>query len=249
MAKQIKNTILILGAKSEMAKATAEEYAKNGYNLILAGRSVENNLKDFHYGIKENYNTHVSLLEFDILDFDSHKQFFESLEDTPNGVICFIGLLGVQITSEIDFDHAKQIIDSNFTGIVSILNIFAKYFEERKDGFIIAVASVAGEKGRKSNYTYGASKSALITYLSGLRNRLYINNVNVMTIIPGYVKTKMIKDIDTPSLLTSTPEAIGKIIYKNHKKGKDIVYAPRYWRYIMWILSIIPERIFKKLSV
>ena len=249
MAKQIQKSIIILGAKSAMAKATAEEYAKNGYNLILAGRSIQNSLTEFYHKIIKKYNCQISFLEFDILDFDSHRPIFESLEPKPNGVICFVGILGEQQKSEKDFSYTKHIIDSNFTGIMSILNIIANYFEERKAGFIIAVSSVAGQRGRKSNYTYGSAKSALTTYLSGLRNRLYKKNISVITIIPGYVKTIMIKKIAPPKILTVSPEFIGKKIYESHKNGKDIIYAPFYWKYIMWIILIIPEKIFKKLSL
>ncbi len=229
--------------------ATAEEYAQNGYNLILAGRSVESSLNEFYNRLIKKYNCYISFLEFDILDYDSHKRIYESLDPKPNGVICFVGLLGNQLKSQIDFIHAKQVIDSNFTGVVSILNIFANYFELNQEGFIICVTSVAGIRGRKSNYTYGAAKSALITYLSGLRNRLHKKNISVITIIPGYVKTRMIKNIKTAKVLTVSPKFIAKRIKESHRKAKDIVYAPKYWKYIMWVIKTIPERIFKKLSL
>ena len=148
-----------------------------------------------------------------------------------------------------DFNETKTVIDSNFTGIVSILNIFANYFEEKEDGFIVAVSSVAGDRGRKSNYTYGSAKAALTTYLSGLRNRLASKNVHVMTVKPGFVDTKMTKNLDLPGLITVSPNYVGKKIFKMQQKRVDRFYVPGYWYFIMAFIKIIPERIFKKIDI
>ena len=205
-------SVLILGAKSDMAQATARVYAEKGYNLILAGRNVRPTLTEFGEELLKIHQCNISFLELDILNFDSHHGICESLNQKPDGVICFIGLLGDQKKSEMDFNETKTVIDSNFTGIVSLLNIFANYFEEKEEGFIVAVSSVAGDRGRKSNYTYGSAKAALTTYLSGLRNRLSSKNVHVMTVIPGFVETKMTKNLDLSGLITVSPNYLGKKI-------------------------------------
>jgi len=241
--------VLILGAKSDMGKATAEFYAKNGWDLNLAGRNVITELSSFSDRLKDDYGCEINLYNLDILDFQSHTNFFQSFQQKPDGVICFIGLLGDQQKSEMDFNETETVIDSNFTGIVSLLNIFANHFEEKEDGFIVAVSSVAGDRGRKRNYTYGSAKAALTTYLSGLRNRLADKNINVLTVIPGFVDTNMTKEIELPPLLTSTPESVARHIFKSQQNRKNIIYTKKIWRWIMLILKAIPERQFKKMSL
>ena len=241
--------VLILGAKSDMAKATAEFYAKNGWNLSLAGRNVIAELSTFSGRLKDDYGCEINLYELDILDFQSHTNFFQSFQQKPDGVICFIGFLGDQQKSEIDFNETKTVINSNFTGIVSLLNIFANYFEEKEDGFIVAVSSVAGDRGRKINYTYGSAKAALTTYLSGLRNRLSSKNIHVMTVIPGFVETKMTKNLDLPGLITVSPNYVGKKIFKMQQRRADQIYIPGYWYFIMAFIKLIPERVFKKINI
>jgi short-subunit dehydrogenase len=241
--------VLILGAKSDMAKATAEYYAKNGWNLSLAGRNVIAELSTFSGRLKDDYGCEINLYELDILDFQSHTDFFKSFQQKPDGVICFIGFLGDQQKSEMDFNETETVIDSNFTGIVSLLNIFANYFEEKEDGFIVAVSSVAGDRGRKSNYTYGSAKAALTTYLSGLRNRLSPKNVHVMTVKPGFVATKMTRNLDLPELLTVSPDYVAKKIFKMQQRKVDLIYVPGYWYFIMTFIKLIPERVFKKINI
>ncbi len=242
-------SVLILGAKSDIAKATAIVYAQNGWDLYLAGRNVIAELLSFSVRLKNDYGCKINLHELDILDFQSHLGFFKSFSQKPDGVICFIGLLGDQQKSEMDFNETETVIDSNFTGIVSLLNIFANYFEEKEDGFIVAVSSVAGDRGRKSNYTYGSAKAALTTYLSGLRNRLASKNVHVMTVIPGFVETKMTKNLDLPGLITVSPNYVGKKIFKMQQRKVDLIYVPGYWYFIMTFIKLIPERVFKKLNI
>jgi decaprenylphospho-beta-D-erythro-pentofuranosid-2-ulose 2-reductase len=241
--------ILFLGAKSDIAKATAKVYAENGYDLYLAGRNVKIELMDFSIEISQKYDCQVDLFELDILEFESHLLFFELLPHKPKGVLCFIGYLGNQKNSESELLETKKIIDINFTGIISLLNIFANYFEKIESGFIVGISSVAGERGRKSNYIYGSAKAGLTNYLSGLRNRLADKNINVLTIIPGFVDTNMTKEIELPPLLTSTPESVARHIFKSQQNRKNIIYTKKIWRWIMLILKAIPERQFKKMSL
>ncbi|SVC45823.1 uncharacterized protein METZ01_LOCUS298677 [marine metagenome] len=241
--------VLILGAKSDMGKATAEFYAKNGWDLYLSGRNVITELSSFSGQLKDDYGCEINLYDLDILDFQSHTNFFQSFQQKPDGVICFIGLLGDQQKSEMDFNETETVIDSNFTGIVSLLNIFANYFEEKEEGFIVAVSSVAGDRGRKSNYTYGSAKAALTTYLSGLRNRLSSKNVHIMTVKPGFVTTKMTKNLDLPDLLTVNPDYVAKKIFKMQQRDANLIYVPGYWYFIMAFIKLIPERLFKKLNI
>ena len=245
-----KKTILILGAKSDIGKVVFQKFAKEGYNLILAARKPHlEDLKKEVTDLKIRYNIETTIAEFDLLDFSSHNDFYNSLEIKPEGVIAVAGYLGDQEKCETNFEEAKKIIDTNYTGYVSILNIIANDFEKRGSGFIIGISSVAGDRGRKSNYYYGSSKAAFSTYLSGLRNRLFSKGIKVLTVKPGFVKTKMIQGMKTSALLTATPKEVAEDIYKAFIKGKDIIYTKWFWKFVMMIIKSIPEKIFKKLSI
>ena len=244
----MKKFLLILGANSDIAKALSREYARNGYNLFLAGRNVDD-LKKESSDISLEFNVDVKYFYFDVLDTENHKKFYESLSNDVCGVICAVGYLGNQFLSEDSFNETRKIIDTNFTGVVSILNEVSKDFEQKKQGFIIAIGSVAGDRGRRSNCLYGSSKAALSEYLSGLRARLFKSDVHVLTVKPGFVSTKMVKDLKLPKLLTATPEQVAKDIFKAHKAKKDIIYTLWFWQFIMLIVKLIPEKLFKRISL
>jgi len=240
--------VLILGANSDIAQSLAREYAENDYDLYLALRNPIR-LDTLVSDLAVRYGTTVQTLDFDICDYESHQKFYENLNPKPVGVICAAGYLGDQKKAEIDFVETGKIIDTNFTGCVSILNIIASDFEKRKNGFIIAISSVAGDRGRKSNFTYGSAKAALTAYLSGLRNRLHGVGVQVLTVKPGFVDTQMTKDMDLPKKLTAQPDKVAKAIFIAQRKGKDMIYCKAMWRYIMLIIKMIPEFQFKKMSI
>ena len=240
--------ILILGASSDIAKAVARKYAKEGYNLYLAGRDIES-LELLAKDIEVRFEQEVKVVAMDILDYSSHQSVYDGLEPKPYGVVVAVGYLGTQEIAQKDFNETQKIIDTNFSGVVSFLDIVANDFEQRAEGFIVAISSVAGDRGRKSNYIYGASKAALSAYVSGLRNRLYSANVQVLTVKPGFVATKMTQDMDLPQKLTAMPKEVADDIYKAQKGGKDILYTKWIWRYIMLIIKAIPEIIFKRLSI
>ena len=145
--------ILILGANGGIAKEVAKKYAMNGYDLLLAGRRL-NVIQEIADEIHIVSNQDIKAIELDILDFESHADFYSQLNEKPFGVICAVGYLGDQLDAQDDFEEAKKIIDTNFTGIVSLLNLISNDFERRRSGFIVGISSVAGERGRKSNYIY-----------------------------------------------------------------------------------------------
>lgn len=240
--------VLIIGAKSDIAKATAREYAKHGYDLYLAARNSEE-LKEFAQDVITRTQKEVKLLELDILDYKSHQAFYDQLEEKPLGVISAVGYLGEQEKAQEDFKEAQQIMDTNYTGVVSLFNIIADNFEKRRSGFMVGISSVAGDRGRKSNYIYGSTKAALTAYLSGLRNRLYDAQVHVLTVKPGFVATKMTEDMDLPEKLTAQPEEVAKDIYKAQQKSKNVLYTKRTWKWVMLIIRNIPEFQFKRMSI
>ena len=240
--------VLIIGAKSDIAKATAREYAKHSYDLYLAARN-SSELEEFSKDIMVRSQRTVKLLELDILDYKSHQSFYDQLEEKPLGVISAIGYLGEQEKAQSDFEEAQRIIDTNYTGVVSLFNIVANDFENRRSGFIVGISSVAGDRGRKSNYIYGSAKAALTAYLSGLRNKLYDAQVHVLTVKPGFVATKMTEDMNLPEKLTAQPEAVAEDIYNAQQKNKNVLYTKWIWKWVMLIIRNIPEFQFKKMSI
>ena len=244
----MEENVLILGATSDMAVAIARQLATEGYSITLAGRGTER-LSAMEGDLRVRYRAMVTSVSFDALDFQGHQAFYDSLAEKPDVVICVFGMLGDQTQAQNDWAHCRQIIDSNYTGAVSILNVIANDFERRKKGTIVGISSVAGERGRQSNYIYGSAKAGFTAYLSGLRNRLFHHGVHVVTVKPGFVKTKMIENLSTPGLLTAAPKQVGLKVSKAILKKKDTVYVLSVWALIMLVIKSIPETIFKRLKL
>ena len=240
--------ILIIGAGSDIARPLAHLYAKAGYGIYLASRSIDR-LKLDANDIAIRYNTDTAAFFLDVTATETHHSFYNTLPEKPSGVICLAGILGDQHRSEVDFSEANAVITANFTGLVSLLHIIASDFEFRRGGFIVGVSSVAGERGRKSNYVYASAKAGFTAFLSGLRNRLYTDNVQVMTVHPGFISTKMIEGRKTPAIITATAEKVARDIFRGQQKGKDFLYSTWIWRYIMLAFRNIPESLAKKLDL
>jgi len=240
--------VLILGATSDMAQAIAKRYAAEGGGLILA--ALEPDLLDPIAGdLRVRTQSPVTALAFDATDFSSHRTFYESLAQKPDVVICVFGYMGDQMQARNDFEEVRRTIEINLTGAVSILNIVAEDFEKRGHGAIAGISSVAGDRGRQSNYIYGCAKAGFTAYLSGLRNRLAKSGVHVMTVKPGFCRTKMTENMELPAALTAEPEQVADAVFKGLRKQRNVVYTLWMWRYIMLIIRHIPEFIFKKMGM
>ena len=240
--------VLIIGAKSDIAKEVARTYAKNGYNLYLCARDSAS-LEDLKQDIEVRSGVHVELKEFDITAYETHEKFYTELEEKPLGAIVVSGYMVEQKLAQKDWNESLQTINVNYTGAVSILNIIANDFETERRGFIVGVSSVAGDRGRKANYIYGSAKAAFSAYLSGLRNRLFESGVSVLTVKPGFVNTKMTENLDLPEKLTAEPEDVANDIYNAQQKGRNVIYTKSIWMLIMFIIKHIPEFMFKKMSI
>ena len=240
--------VLIVGAKSDTAKALAREYARHGYGLYLAARNSYE-LNEFVNDLEIRYGATAKVVELDILDFGSHDSFYKNLENKPAGVITTVGYLGNQESAQVHFEEAERIINTNYTGVVSLLNIIANDFMQRNSGFIVGLSSVAGDRGRRSNYIYGSAKAGFTAYLSGLRNRLSDSNVHVMTVKPGFMKTKMTEGMQLPSALTIHPDSAARKIYWAQQNKKNVIYILWVWRWIMLIILHIPEFLFKRTNI
>ncbi len=240
--------ILIIGAKSDIARSLAKIYAENNYNLYLAGRNI-NELEEFSNTLKEKNGIEIKLKEFDIVEFNKHEEFYKSLEERPFGVILVAGFYPEQKKAELDWEISLKSINVNYAGPISILNIAASEMEKKQKGFIVGVSSVSGDRGRQKNYIYGSSKAGLSTYLSGLRNRLFKKGVHVLTVKPGFVETKMTKGLNLPKKFTAQPSEVAKDIFNAQQNKKDILYTRWIWKYIMIVIKSIPEFIFKKTNI
>jgi decaprenylphospho-beta-D-erythro-pentofuranosid-2-ulose 2-reductase len=241
-------TVLLLGASSDMAVAIAKKFAANGYGVQLAARNSAR-LQPLQTDLSIRYNTSCTLHEFDAERFSGHEAFFNSLSPRPDITICVFGYLGNQQLAESDWSECEKIITVNYTGAVSILNIVANAYAASGTGVIAGISSVAGERGRQSNYFYGSAKAGFTAYLSGLRNRLFHKNVHVLTVQPGFVYTRMTQDLTLPKLLTATPDQVAGSVYQAIQKKKNLIYVKWFWRWIMLIIKSIPEFLFKKLKM
>lgn len=222
-------TVLILGSNSDVGIATAYRFAKAGYAIQLATRRVDQSQLHLAKDLTIRFGVSCENFHFDAAQTDSHQEFIEKLPSIPLIVISVFGLLGDQAKASEDFTLANQLIQTNFLGNVSILGRFAQIFKSQKSGSILCLSSVAGQRGRKSNYLYGSSKAALTAYLSGLRADLYPFGVQVTTVIPGFIKTKMIGDLKTPAPLTASAEEVASAIFTANERKKDVVYVKGIW--------------------
>ncbi|MGC8594657.1 MAG: SDR family oxidoreductase [Candidatus Kryptoniota bacterium] len=247
------NWLLVLGAASDIARAASRTFARHGWNLYLASRSTDDLERDAS-DIRLRFGVKVDVIFFDAVDFKSHIGFYNSLNPKPLVALIAFGYLGSSscgdpLKLENNLEEIKKIVETNFLGGVSIAEVIAFDFSQRKAGTIIGISSVAGDRGKASNCVYGASKSGMTAYLSGLRNKLFQYGVSVITIKPGYVRTKMTAGMALPALLTADPEHVGESIWKAFKRKKDVVYVKGIWRLIMLIVRLIPEKVFKRLKV
>lgn len=241
-------SILLLGANSDIGQALAVKYAEEGYKILIAGRNVDR-LSSLQDDLKIRHNVDSEVLMFDAVDFDSHESFYQQIADRPEITICIFGYLGDQEVAEGNWQEAQKIINTNYTGAVSILNIVANDYKDKGQGVIVGISSVAGERGRGSNYMYGSAKAGFTAYLSGLRNKLAKKGVHVMTVKPGFVNTRMTEDLTLPGPITAQPLGVANAIYKGVRKRSNTIYVLWIWKWIMLIIKSIPESIFKKMKL
>ncbi len=241
-------TVLVLGATSDIGIAIAKKFAAEKYHIQLAARNPER-LAAVHSDIKIRYGVDCSTHAFDALQYNSHSSFFEGLNSKPDVTIVVFGIMDEEDDAFVDWAITERMINTNFTGAVSILNIVAKHYIAQKAGAIIGISSVAGDRGRASKLIYGSSKAGFNAYLSGLRNKCFKDNVHVMTVKPGFVYTRMTEHMQLPKLLTSTPEIVADAVYKSFAKRKNTIYIKWFWRYLMLIIKNIPEFQFKKMKL
>ena len=242
--------ILIIGATSAIAEATARLWAAQGHRLFLVGRDTER-LSSMTADLRIRGAGSVDQLVQDLNDRDQHSSCIDAATRTLSGldlVLIAHGTLGDQKAAEADFSETLRQLNTNAISVISLLTLIANQFEKQRSGTIVVISSVAGDRGRQSNYVYGTAKAAVSTFLQGLRQRLYKSGVNVVTIKPGFVDTPMTAQFKK-GLLWAQPAAIARIIVSKSERSANVVYAPSFWWAIMTIIRWIPESLFKRLRL
>ncbi len=242
-------TLLLAGGTSDIGRATALRYAQAGWRVLLAARNeaeAQRNADD----IVSRTGAELSVHRLDVLETERLGAFLDALPVLPETVVCVVGELGEQVRAQSDLAHATTVLRTNFEGPALLLGLVAERFVARGSGTIVGVSSVAGDRGRGSNYVYGAAKAGFTAFLSGLRNRLAPAGVRVVTVKPGFVRTRMTAGMKLPPLLTAEAAEVGQAIFAAAEQGKgDVIYVRRIWRLVMTIIRAIPERIFKRLRL
>lgn len=244
-------TVLILGATSPIAHAVADVYAAAGCSVALAARDVEE-ARRAASDLTIRYGVEARGFAFDACDpFEQHSALVSEVEEALGPIevaLVAFGYMGDQQASEDDFEKARRVIEINYTGAVSVCEAVARVMVSRGAGSIIGLSSVAGERGRASNYFYGSAKGALTLYLQGLRNRLASKNVHVMTVKLGFIDTPMTFELET-GIPVASPQKAARAIFNAQGRGVETFYYPRFWGGIMGVIKSIPEKVFKRLSI
>lgn len=240
--------VLVVGVTSAIARAVAGEFARRGNDLVVTGRNPEE-LEAVASDLAIRHRVRVDARAFDALDFDEHDGLVSgAAEHGLAGIVVALGYMGHQEHGQSDFSMARRVVDTNYTACVSLLERAAAHLESQGHGFICAISSVAGDRGRQSNYLYGSAKSGLDAYLQGLRNRLHPSGISVTTIKPGFVDTRMTYGL--PGLfLVAAPEAVAQGVHRAIRRRRGVVYLPWFWRFIMLIIRSIPEPVFNRMKL
>ena len=241
--------MIVLGSTSEVAQAFVEKALQEGekFEKIYLLTSSKEATERFAKHIDVKYFQQSEIIELDLMKEIDYTKFDDITSDL---LFCATGYLG-EGTEEGLYDNknTERIIDINYAKLVPVLNFFAEKMERQRSGNMIVLSSVAGDRGRQSNFIYGSAKAGLTAYLSGLRNYLYDKKVHVMTVKPGFMDTKMTEGLPLNPKLTATPKQAAESIYKAYKSQKNVAYVLPIWSIIMLIIKNIPEFIFKKLKL
>jgi decaprenylphospho-beta-D-erythro-pentofuranosid-2-ulose 2-reductase len=242
--------VLALGATSAIAEATLRLFAARGARFFLVARNPDK-LNAVAADLRTRGAASIATRVMDLDDTAAHPAMFAAAAEhlgTIELALLAHGVLGDQAQAEASYPAAEAILGTNFMAPVSMITWLANYFESTHQGTLAVISSVAGDRGRKSNYVYGASKGALNVFLDGVRNRIDRSGVQVLTIKPGFVATPMTAHLPQNALFAH-PSAVARGIFKAIQTRKDVVYVPAFWALIMLIIRAVPGRMFKKLNL
>lgn len=247
--RQNRETWVVLGASSSIGRAFARQAAARGADILLAGRDTDD-LQRLAADVALRAGRETDVIYFDAQATGQHEEFVDRCagRDGTINIMLLFGTMPDQEATDADFELARQSIEVNYLGAVSVLNRFAPHLEKRGAGKVVVLSSVAGDRGRIKNYLYGSAKGALNLYLQGLRARLQRSGVSVTTVKAGFMDTDM--TFGLPGMfLVASPEDCAAACLKLSDKGREVAYFPFFWWGIMTIIKAIPERIFKRLSI
>ncbi|MGR3365057.1 MAG: SDR family NAD(P)-dependent oxidoreductase [Maritimibacter harenae] len=241
-------TWIILGATSSMARAFARAVAERGATVLLAGRDMDE-LKGAAVDLEARGAARALALRFDARDPATFGPIIDRAaeEEGMINAAVFVGSMPAQADVDGDPGLIDGTVVDSFAGPARFLHMLAPVIEARAGGTVVGVGSVAGDRGRYSNYVYGSAKAGFHTYLAGLRNRLTRSGGHVVTVKPGFVDTAMTWGIEG-MFLVADPADVARDILKAVEKKRNVIYTPFFWRWIMTIIRLVPEPIFKKLS-
>ena len=241
--------VLVIGATSAIAKATARLYADRNAELFIIGRNEER-LQELMCDLQIRSTSPVGRRVLDVTKQKEHEdaieQAYDFLEHIDVALICH-GSLPDQEACESDYEMAEKEITINGLSVVSLLTLLARKLKDQRHGILAVITSVAGDRGRQPNFVYGAAKSMVSTYLQGLRGNLHPFNVHVVDIRPGLVDSPMTAHFKKGPLWTA-PELVATKIVSGIDSKSHTVYVPSYWRIIMAVLRSIPEILFKRIK-
>jgi short-subunit dehydrogenase len=240
-------TILVLGATSAIAIAYCRRRAASGDAFVLVGRN-EARLNTIASDLKARGARDIVTAVSDLADPSSCEQrllgFCATSLNWPEQVLLAYGALGDQDKLEADADAARRTIDTNFTSAALWLLMAAKHLPRDRERLIVVLGSVAGDRGRRSNYIYGAAKAGLATLAEGLAHRLHGTSLHVLLVKPGFVDTPMTAHLDRSSLLWSKPDTVAAVIERAIRLKQTVAYAPRFWWPIMSTIRLLPRPVF-----
>jgi short-subunit dehydrogenase len=242
--------VLILGATSAIAQETAKCFAADGADLVLVGRDATR-LQQIGDDLKVRGAANVASIVADLAELEGHEKLLQEATEKLGGldaVLIAHGTLGDQQRSQSETQEMLEQMRTNALSYMSLLTLLANQLEKQRAGCIAVISSVAGDRGRGSNYVYGAAKAAVTAFTSGLRNRLSKAGVSVVTIKPGFVDTPMTAGVRKGPLFAK-PDKVGRRIYEAMLKGEDVVYVPWFWAPVMGVVKAVPERVFKRLKL
>lgn len=243
--------IVIIGATSAMAKSLSRLHAANNDRLVLCARNT-GNLGIVADDIRTHGGEVLGTIETDFQQSSGYETLFDDIQKLCENVdiwYFFHGVLPDQEACEQSIELTRESFQVNFNSVVDLLTPIANEIERNGKGTIVVVSSVAGDRGRQSNYVYGTAKGAMNIFLQGLRNRLQATSGHVVTVKPGFVKTPMTAHLKQDGFLWATADKVAEDIYRGVKKNRSVIYTPRIWQFIMLIISHIPEFIFKRLKL
>ncbi len=245
------SNVVIIGATSAVAQEVAKLHAAERDTLILIGRNATR-LEDIQNDLMVRGAADVSILVYDLLEDDKHDELCEQIFEhmiKPDYVYMAHGVLPDQNTCGGNYVAAKAAFNANCLSHISLLIRISTRLKALQAGTLAVISSVAGDRGRKSNYIYGSAKAMLSAYLQGLRNELFAYGVHVLDVKPGFIDTPMTADIEKKGALWATPQKVAEDIITAARKKKNTLYTPWFWFLIMTIIKNIPESIFKRLNL